>query len=296
MTPDAPVPGADAPDGERHGYPTSLDARPETQRRLRILACLGGHELARLMATDEPDRENQRGPTTTPEPLALPQPPQVEGQANRGGRVKMEICIHEAGHALARWYVGLPFEQVHTFPALGSAAAVTGFDFIPRRQEWLALAAAGDPTALVRGRALTELEMFCTYAGPFAQARQRHWCTVRQRSWRCDVQSILFGGGGEGDWSLVESNAADWPEEGIAMAARACRLTAAFVRSDAAWRAIRAVARRLSVARGLTWDEVSAIASGHFGRPAPALEDWLPKWPPLASAVRGGYLPPAGLA
>ena len=216
----------------------------------------------------------------------------------------MDVCVHEAGHALAHWYVGVPFAEVHVYPGaeppldpggVVMPAAVTGFALAPPRRDWLALAAAGDATALARGRAVTEMEMFCAYAGPFAQARQPHWCTDRRpgeppvrRARRLDVDIILFGGGGgAGDWSLVETDAADWPEEGIAMAACAYRLAGAFVRGGAAWGAIREVARRVSEERRLTWDEVAAIASGHFGRSSPSPEDWMPKWPPLAAAVRG---------
>jgi hypothetical protein len=222
----------------------------------------------------------------------------------------MAVCIHEAGHALARWYVGLPFQEVSIdlgsqqppdSSGLPRAAAVMGFDFVPPRRTWIGLAAAGDTEALVRGRAATEMEMFAAYAGPFAEARCRVRYKVRReggavlhRRRRVDVDSLLHAGGGEADWSLIEADAADWPD-GIAMAARARRLADAFVRGRAAWGAIREVARLLTVGLRLGWDDVEAVAGRHFGRrPSPGCRDWLAHWPPLALAVRGGFLPPKG--
>ena len=139
--------------------------------------------------------------------------------------------------------------------------------------------------------------MLCAYAGPFAHARYIYsdilrkpgQPPVRQRR-VLDVDTILHAGGGEGDWWLIETDAADWPE-GVAMAALSRRLAAALVRSDRAWGTIKEVAQQLRTGKRLWWDEVAAIAERHFGRPGVAREDWAPHWPPLAVAVRGGYLP-----
>jgi hypothetical protein len=223
----------------------------------------------------------------------------------------MDVCVHEAGHALALWYLSVLFAEVRVcarmepsldpgdVPVPAAEGAVTGFDLVPPRRDWLALASAGDAEALARGRAATEMEMFAAYAGPCAQGRYRQWWVVRRageppvrRSGRLCADTILYGGGGWGDWSLIETDVADWPEEGVAMAARARRLAEAFVRGRAAWGAIRETARRLSAELRLGWDDVAAIAARHFGRPPPVRDDWLAHWPPLALTVRGGFLPP----
>lgn len=168
----------------------------------------------------------------------------------------------------------------------------------PRRQDWLALATAGDATALDRGRMATEMEMFCAYAGPFAQARHVQSYLLRppggvpvHRRIRLDPDTILFGNGGECDWALIDTDIIDWPE-GVAMAITARRLVGAFVRGSAAWGAVLEVAQRLQRDEELTWDEVGAIASTHFGRPGPERDAWMPHWSPMASAVRAGFLPP----
>jgi hypothetical protein len=301
--------------------PAPLAAKKAEQRRLRILACVGPPGLARFLAGRRSEPAERSAPkatacgappagqrdasaTCTPDEAAVP-----PGPEGRWGRLApMWMCIHEAGHALARWYVGLPFREVSI--DLGSqqppdssgllrVATVTGFDFVPPRRTWFALAAAGDAEALVRGRVATEMEMFAAYAGPCAQARYPMRYKDRptggaavQRSRRLDVDILLHaGGGGEADWSLIEADAADWPE-GIAMAARARRLADAFVRGRAAWGAIGEVARRLSAELRLGWDDVDAAAARRFGRRSPGRNDWMPHWPPLALAVRGGFLPP----
>jgi hypothetical protein len=221
----------------------------------------------------------------------------------------MWMCIHEAGHAMGRWYAGLPFETVFAGgpdegrPVSGGmrmAAAVTGFDLVAPRADWVALAERGDPGALARGRMEAEMELFAAYAGPFAEARYPRSYRIRiageppiRRRERRDVNMILHAGGGEEDWSLIAMDAADWPD-GIAMAARARRLADAFVRGRVAWGAIREVARLLTVGLRLGWDDVEAVAGRHFGRPSPACRDWMAHWPPLALAVRGGFLPPEG--
>jgi hypothetical protein len=291
-------------------------ARDEIEhRRLQILACVGPPGLATFMTMPEPgwakppaeeieesiaDGQEELDSITGAAAFLKPERPR-----NRFG---MDYCVHEAGHALAHWYVGVPFSEVSVGPAGEAAvspdsafvadAMLTGFDLVPQRRNWLALAESGDASALARGRIATEMEMFCAYAGPFAQARypqtyrvQREGERPIRRSSRLDVGTILYFGGGEADWSLIETDIADWPE-GVAMAARACRLADAFVRGRLPWAAITEVARCLSVDLRLTWGEVAAIAERHLGRPAPQRDDWLPHWPPLTAAVRGGFLPP----
>ncbi len=240
-----------------------------------------------------------------PSGYSFPMPPPPVGR--RADKPPMEWCVHEAGHAVAHWYVGVPFEEMRIGPEPGPAhglegplmagGVVTGFEWVPPRRDWLALAEAGDAAALDSGRMATEMEMFCAYAGPFAQARHpTSWvCRTagapRRRRTRLDLDVILYGGGGEGDWALVETDAADWPE-GVVMAAGARRLVHAFVGGRAAWGAITAVARLLQRQRVLTWSEVASIAGEHFGRPGPARDDWTAHWPPLAFAARAGFLPP----
>src|SRR5215218_3109094 len=137
--------------------PTSPAIAPKIRRR-QILDCIGPPGPALRMAQPAQD-DSARGADTPP----------------------MEACIHEAGHAVAQWYVGVPFQEVRIGPEPGqphglawplmAGGVVPGFAGAPPRRDWLALAEAGDATALERGRMAAEMEMFCAYAGPFAQAQ-----------------------------------------------------------------------------------------------------------------------------
>ena len=288
------------------GSATSPAVGPEICRR-QILDCIGppgpawrmaqpAHDSAREAeatgrdATELGDemQDLEQGPSDSASPVPPP--------AGRGTDTPpMEDCVHEAGHAVAHWYVGVPFREVRIGPEDGqahglawplmAAGVVTGFEPVPPRRDWLALAEAGDATALARGRMATEMEVLCAYAGAFAQARYpTSWvCRTagarRRRRTRLDPGVILFGGGGEGDLARIAADAADWPE-GVGMAARARRLAQAFVRGRKAWGAITAVARRLRQQRVLAWSEAASIAGEHFRRPGPARDDWVGHWPP----------------
>ncbi len=295
------------------------EQRPERQIRTRqILACLGGHKLARRMAqlAQEAAREagaadrnatghEKRALADDPSDNPLPMPWSVGREAIEP---PMELCVHEAGHAVALWYVGVPFHEARIVLEAGQAhglegppmarGVVIGFEGVPPRRDWLALAEAGDATALARGRMAAETVMFCAYAGALAEGRYptalAWWTAGAQRQGRTwlDPDVILYGGGGESDLAHIVAIVADWPE-GVGMAARARRLIHAFVRGRIAWGAIIAVARRLRQQWVLTWSEVASIAGEHFGRPGPARDDWIAHWPPSTLAARAGFLPPA---
>ena len=310
----APATTATAP-RESTGAATSSVVDPEVRSR-QILACLGRPELTRRKA--QLARELARGAEAADrdvrglggkEDLAGDLPdvpvPTLWPLRRRADEPEMGLCVHEAGHAVAHWYVGVPFREVRVgleieqtddgpLPVEG---VVAGFEPAPPRRDWLALAEAGDATALARGRMAAEMEMFCAYAGALAEGRYATSCVwriagaPRRRRTRLDPDAILHLGGGQGDWDLIETDAAGWPE-GVGMGASARRLVDAFVRGRVAWGAITAVARRLRRQRVLAWSEVASIAGVHFDRPGPARDDWAAHWPPLASAVRAGFLPP----
>ena len=288
-------------------------------RSRQILACLAGQGLARRMAQLVHESAREAGaadhdaaglgdgeqdladdPRDTPFPMPWPvgrediEPP-------------MELCVHEAGHAVAQWYIGVPFREARIVLEAGQAhglegppmagGVVIGFEPVPPRRDWLALAEAGDATARARGRMAAEMQMFCACAGAIAEGRYPTslacWTAVAQRQGRTwlDPDVILYGGGGESDLAHIVAIVADWPE-GVGMAARARRLVHAFVRGRVAWGAIMAVARRLRQQWVLTWSEVASIAREHFGRPGPARDDWVAHWPPSTLAARAGFLPP----
>ncbi len=314
---------AESPEARTFSWkdPADFSEQEARLRRLQIVACMGPPGLARIMADIYVEQEAQRAAAVTCAPdtpaeqdttaASMPSEVPLPRSVGRWGhKARMDTCIHEAGHAVAHWYVGVPFGEIRVCsrreppfnpedgPIAMTAGAVSGFALVPPRRDWLARAAAGDAEALARGRAATEMEMFCAYAGPLADAGHTRRYILRRpgeqpirRYWRLDAESILHGGGGEGDWALIETDIADWPE-GIAMAARARRLAQAFVRGRAAWDAIQELARTVSLELRLGWAEVDAIVRRHFGRPSPGPTDWMLHWPPLAMAVRAGSLPP----
>jgi len=158
-------------------------------RRLQILACLGGHGLAQL-ARESAREAKATGHDATelgdakqdledgPSDSVFPMPSPVGRMADKP---PVRFCVHEAGHAVAHWYVGVPFREARIGPEPGqahglawplmAAGVVTGFEPVPPRRDWLARAEAGDATALARGRMATEMEMFCAYAGAGAEGQ-----------------------------------------------------------------------------------------------------------------------------
>ena len=94
-------------------------------RSLQILACIGPLGLVRRVA--EIDRAFERdiqaadaddaalgadgliesGIDASDDDVLVPSPVR-----HRNTKAPMDTCLHEAGHAVAHWYVGIPFAQV----------------------------------------------------------------------------------------------------------------------------------------------------------------------------------------
>ncbi len=83
------------------------------RRRLQILACLGPRGLAQRIV--ELDSKLEEVITAAPPPKESDAdeagdgttitPPATKGRRRRN-TVPMDYCLHEAGHAVAHWYVG----------------------------------------------------------------------------------------------------------------------------------------------------------------------------------------------
>jgi hypothetical protein len=167
---------------------------------------------------------------------------------HRNTKARMDACLHEAGHAVAHWYIGIPFEQVsvgiRSLPGSGgmlSAGSVSGFTFVPQREEWLALAAAGDaPRRWTAAAWPRRWRCSAPMLGPSPRhAMSNPTCSGHRAECRSgDAHASIptppsLDGGGDCDWALIETDIADWPE-GVAMAITARRLARAFVRGPAA--------------------------------------------------------------
>jgi hypothetical protein len=144
----------------------------------------------------------------------------------------MNVEAHEAGHALAAYYFNVPIESVSTYRKDGDAGRLR-IDRTARPKSELEVA-----TILVAGRmaekhALGEREAFNWFDDDDTDTRNA--CNM--------VDAIVEDGGFEGD--LFEARR--WVE----LRARALMLTK--------WKAVEALAAKLSKSKRLTGDEVVAI-------------------------------------
>ena len=211
-------------------------------------------------------------------------------------------CHHEAGHAVARWWLGFHTDDVAVLTVdevRGGAmlpdrrgrehrceGLANGYDihFPHAREQVCGSWDSADHRAsfiLSAGRradmALVEL-----YAGGYAEAR-----FLRRSAFAC----FLSGGGGDVD--QAREIAADWFDtqaDQQAAHARAETIARAFVRSPKGWAAIKAVAGALLGRGRIDGDEVDALCSAAYGAPF-AYDRWAEIWPPTAEQIRSGHLP-----
>ncbi len=197
-------------------------------------------------------------------------------------------CHHEAGHAVARWWLGhladqavvLTMDEVRagvTIPGRRgreqqSEGSVVGYDLV-------------EPHMRGQERAFrTEANFVEQLAGSYAEA------CYRRRS----VSLCLFEGGA-GDLAelarLRIETFGDDPE-GQRAVMRADSISRTLVRSPMGAAAVRVVADTLLARGRINFLQIDALCSAAYGAPF-AYDRWSGAWPPTPAQVRDGYLPPA---
>ncbi len=213
---------------------------------------------------------------------------------------RLLTCYHEAGHAVAVWWMGYHSDRavVLTPAEVGAGVtiagrrgrthhgegAVIGYDIAEKSSYKTArrVAEAGDDELWRCCDTRARMAMVMSYAGPIAEARFRQmrieWC---------------FYEGGMVDLDEADRVAAEWFADGpaaIAASEQCERVARALVRSRKGWAAISAVAVALQERGEVDGSRIAALCAASYGA-APKLDAWALRWPPTAEEIRSGYLP-----
>ncbi len=209
-------------------------------------------------------------------------------------------CYHEAGHALARWWMGFHTENVVVLTVEQVRAGVTvldrrdrehavegmvnGYDIhMPLAREMVAGARDADRAWLSRQvEVRTDMALMELYAGPFAEVRFRK-CAA--------LACFMFGG--DQDMAQAREIAAAWFDDEVDRRAahfRADRRAAALVRSRKGWMAISALASAVFRKGEIDGDEVDALCAGVYGGEF-RYGVWDKAWPPTLEQIRDGHIP-----
>ena len=211
-------------------------------------------------------------------------------------------CHHEAGHAVARWWLGFHSDDVVVLTIDEAQAGVVvvdrkgnshrceghagGYDIhMPMMRERLTVMPADDPYRddfTARAARRTEMALVELYAGAYAEARY-----TRRPALAC------FLAGGDGDLDAARRIAAEWFEtEDDAKAARhrADDIARALMRSPKGWAATRAVAAALLDRGRITGRDVEALCDAAYGGSL-EYDRWDTAWPPTPAQIRSGFLP-----
>lgn len=220
-----------------------------------------------------------------------------------GGRRRRVTAHHEAGHALARLYLGHRFDRV-VVRTVREALANPHVDGRGRRLDCEGLVegyslcapyltpeilGAMEGTAPGRREAVlrdavegAEMEMAWLLAGPAAEARYR----------RRSLAEVALAGGGVDDWRRARACAETWfrPDPAAALELAEGRARA-LVASGPGWRALRRLAEAL-VGRGvLECEEAEIVFAAEYGAVVPRHGAWAGRWPPPLGAIRSGRFP-----
>ncbi len=209
-------------------------------------------------------------------------------------------CHHEAGHAVARWWLGfhsddvavLTLDEVRAGEMLADRRGreyrceglLNGYDIsIPLARETLSGRVEPDRTWFARQvERRTEMALVELYAGFWAEARYRR---------RSSLICVL--GGGSQDLAQAREVAAAWfdTEEACSAAhSRTERIARALARSPKAWAAVQAIAAALFDCGRIDGDEVDALSSAAYGGSLD-YDRWAEAWPPTPAQIRAGFLP-----
>ena len=195
-------------------------------------------------------------------------------------------CHHEAGHAVARWWLGHLSDEAVVLTVAEVRAGVT----IPGRrgrQQHAEGAVNGydlvEPS--MQGRELafrTEASFVEMLAGPCAEARYR----------RQSLSLCLFEGGARdlAEMARLRRDGFGDGQEGEQASARAVGIALSLVRSPMGWAAVQAIAAALLDRGRIDGGDVDALCSVAYGTPY-AYDRWAEAWPPTPAQVRAGFLP-----
>ena len=204
-------------------------------------------------------------------------------------------CHHEAGHAVARWWLGFRTDDVAVLTVdavlAGETLAdrrgraqrceglVNGYDIhIPTAREqmaglWDSVAHRANFVSQASRRA--EMAIVELYAGPYAETRY----TKRSALDR-------FLAGGMGDVNAVREIAAGWFATEDEQ-----KVTRAYLgRSPLGWAPLLAFPPPLLGGGRLDGDEVDTLCSATYGAPF-AYDRWAECWPPSPAQIHAGFLP-----
>ena len=217
---------------------------------------------------------------------------------------RRSTCHHEAGHALARWWLGFDTDRAAVLSVEDAKAGVGLEDRRGKMRYGLEGMVCGYPIhmplarqvvdgdteagarAIIARRAPIRIEMslVMTYAGAFAQAA----FTKQSGMWS-------FVAGGQGDLDDAKTIAAEWFIEEAdqdRVHRQGERLAKALVRSPKGSAAIHAMAEVLYQCGDLDGVEIDALCSAAYGEPY-VYDRWAEAWPPTPAQIRSGFLPPA---
>ena len=209
-------------------------------------------------------------------------------------------CHHEAGHALARWWLGfytdravvLSVEEVLARTPIVNRRGVgslcegmiDGHDIhFPFARESLdGMGKDRDRYEAQAGRRV-EMALVELYAGAYAEARHRKWSSL-----------ACFLAGGAGDLDSARRISDEWfvsEADKTAANRRAERYAAALVRSPKGAAAIRAMADALHEHGEIDGDAIEAHCRAAYGA-EPQHDAWADHWPPTLEQIRHGFIPP----
>ena len=208
-------------------------------------------------------------------------------------------CYHEAGHCLARWFLGfhadfaevLTVEQVRAGvmvegrreQSIECEGAAVGYDIhFPMLPHESGLTVQADQDRYVStGRVRAEMAMVELMAGMQAEAAYR--------------KRTLFTaslGARTVDYDGAKKIAVDWladPSEALDFASRRA---GAIVRSRPGKVALAGMADRLWNYGRVDQADISTLCSAAYGGREPGYGAWLDCWPPTLAQLRDGFIPP----
>lgn len=205
-------------------------------------------------------------------------------------------CFHEAGHCLARWYLGFHTDSVEVLSVKQVTTGALAKDRRGRDVRCEGLVSGYDihfvlPPSLVsgkfqsKGRNRAEMSLLALAAGVAAEARYR----------KLALLVCALEGGGE-DWQAAKVVAADWLPDDAGALDIAHKRARALVASPTAWGAITSVAELLLQTGRLSGDAIDHCFLQAFGGSKAVYGAWDDLWPPTIMHLKAGFVPSPQMA